>query len=141
MMAGSCIGLAALIGTFEAAGGSLMGNFATANPVAEARALGLDHDAPSEPDWREQRDERRRKFFKVSSTRLGARDFDTDAVRLFSLARRSDQHKRQSRSERFRQAVHTSSFVSLAIIALRLTEHNTDGTLYIPTSPQVYHVG
>lgn len=59
MMAGGCAGLAALIGTFDAAGRSLQGT--------QSRPSGLDqHESHGEPGWREQREARRKSFFKVS---------------------------------------------------------------------------
>lgn len=59
MMVGSCAGLAALIGTFDAAGRSLSGTYAKASPLDYAAG---DHAK----DWREEREARRSKFFKVS---------------------------------------------------------------------------
>ncbi|CAO1624418.1 unnamed protein product [Sympodiomycopsis kandeliae] len=65
-MVGSCAGLATLIGTFDAAGGSLMGDFATSNPISEGLASlgGHGNEAAGTSGWREAREERRRRFFK-----------------------------------------------------------------------------
>lgn len=59
MMAGSCLGLATLIGTFDAAGGSLQG----LTPRPSGAAEDLSH---GELSWRERRDAQRARFFKVS---------------------------------------------------------------------------
>lgn len=67
MMFGGCAALAALIGTFDAAGKSLQGTYARPSP--KDFALG-DHDTshgPGEQGWREAREARRQSFFKVSS--------------------------------------------------------------------------
>lgn len=68
MMFGGCASLAALIGTFDAAGKSLQGTYARPTPTDFARG---DHGTPhgsGEKGWREAREARRRSFFKVSCT-------------------------------------------------------------------------
>lgn len=71
MMMGSCAGLAALIGTFDAAGKSITGSYAHAQPIKAAQygaALEGEHAenaGAGEPGWREERERRRQRFFKV----------------------------------------------------------------------------
>ncbi|KAJ9479357.1 Complex I-B14.7 [Pseudozyma hubeiensis] len=61
MMFGGCASLAALIGTFDAAGKSLQGTYARAS----ATDFSHGHDAaPGTPGWREAREARRQSFFK-----------------------------------------------------------------------------
>ena len=65
MMFGGCASLAALIGTFDAAGKSLQGTYLRASPKDFAHG---DHDTshgPGELGWREAREARRQNFFKV----------------------------------------------------------------------------
>lgn len=67
-MVGSCAGLAALVGTFDAAGGSLMGDWTKENTVADGLANlghGADDHTAGESGMRQIREERRRRFFKV----------------------------------------------------------------------------
>jgi len=68
-MFGSCAGLAALIGTFDAAGSSLSGRYPRASPLdLRKESEGHGHDEGSKDlNWREARDERRKAFFKVST--------------------------------------------------------------------------
>jgi hypothetical protein len=77
LMVGSCAAMAALIGTFDAAGKSLSGAYAHSQPVFGAKATedGVsvagqgpvgEHGVPGERGWREERDLRRQRFFKVS---------------------------------------------------------------------------
>lgn len=76
MMMGSCAALAALIGTFDAAGKSLSTAYSHGQPVYGAKATehgvsiegqGAENAAPGERGWREERDRRRQQFFKVST--------------------------------------------------------------------------
>lgn len=66
-MFGSCAGLAALVGTFGAAGHSLTGPYSAA--LVDA-AKGENHSdnpyGPGEAGWRAERERRRTNFFKVS---------------------------------------------------------------------------
>lgn len=65
MMFGGCASLAALIGTFDAAGKSLQGTYARAS----ATDFSHGHDAaPGTPGWREAREARRQSFFKVRTS-------------------------------------------------------------------------
>ncbi|KAN0065744.1 hypothetical protein ACQY0O_000874 [Thecaphora frezii] len=69
MMVGSCAALAALIGTFDAAGRSLQGTYARASPLdyTNANQHGVAAEgtaAPGERGWREEREARRQSFFK-----------------------------------------------------------------------------
>jgi len=81
MMFGGCASLAALIGTFDAAGKSLQGTYSRPSPKDFAQG---DHDTahgPGGQGWREAREARRQSFFKVS-TRTQCRLFDVhDASR------------------------------------------------------------
>ncbi|KAJ1026798.1 hypothetical protein NDA16_002095 [Ustilago loliicola] len=64
MMFGGCASLAALIGTFDAAGKSLQGTYARPSPTDFAHG---DHDTshgPGKKSWREAREARRQSFFK-----------------------------------------------------------------------------
>lgn len=66
MMFGGCASLAALIGTFDAAGKSLQGTYSRASPQDFAQG---NHDTPhgtGAQGWREAREARRQSFFKVS---------------------------------------------------------------------------
>jgi hypothetical protein len=76
MMAGSCAGLAALIGTFDAAGKSISGSYARGMPIYGAHAtaeggMAIEGQHLSnvpvrgELGWREERERRRQQFFKV----------------------------------------------------------------------------
>lgn len=76
MMVGSCAGLAALIGTFDAAGKSITGSYAHGMPIYGAKASEegvhidgqhIENGAPGERGWREERERRRQQFFKVST--------------------------------------------------------------------------
>ncbi|PWN53800.1 hypothetical protein IE53DRAFT_309610 [Violaceomyces palustris] len=68
MMAGSCIALASLVGTFDAAGKSLTGTYAKPSPADFIPSEG----GHAEKSWRELREERRKNFFKVSIQPPGA---------------------------------------------------------------------
>lgn len=74
LMVGSCAGLAALIGTFDAAGKSITGAYAHGQPIYGAKAsehgVALEGEpghyaGAGEVGWREERAKRREKFFKV----------------------------------------------------------------------------
>lgn len=70
MMFGSCAALAALVGTFDAAGKSLTGSYAHGAPDFGAQAaqhgVALEGDAGhGQRGWREEREARRKSFFKV----------------------------------------------------------------------------
>jgi hypothetical protein len=74
MMIGSCAALATLIGTFDAAGRSISGSFAHAEPVFGAKATKdgvsidghvTDGESATHGAWREERERRRQNFFKV----------------------------------------------------------------------------
>ncbi|SAM82427.1 related to nadh-ubiquinone oxidoreductase 21.3 kda subunit [Ustilago bromivora] len=74
MMFGGCASLAALIGTFDAAGKSLQGTYARPTPTDFAHG---DHDTShgsGEKGWREAREARRRSFFKQKK-----KDVESDA--------------------------------------------------------------
>ncbi|CEH12044.1 NADH-UBIQUINONE OXIDOREDUCTASE SUBUNIT [Ceraceosorus bombacis] len=67
--AGSCLGLSALLGSFNAAGSSLRGRWAHASPLDSAAMGGSeqhgDHGAAAGSfGWREERERRRAHFFK-----------------------------------------------------------------------------
>ncbi|EPQ27546.1 uncharacterized protein PFL1_05084 [Pseudozyma flocculosa PF-1] len=73
MMVGSCAALAALVGTFDAAGKSIQGSYARPTPreFASAAQHGVaaeGHSAPGERGWREEREARRQSFFKQKKT-------------------------------------------------------------------------
>lgn len=74
-MFGSCAGLAALIGTFDAAGSSLTGRYPRASPadlIKAQKESGEGHHGEGQPkdlSWREAREERRKSFFKVSAVK------------------------------------------------------------------------
>lgn len=61
--------MATLMGTFRAAGASLRGSYAISTPSSAGADLGVRPTQVHEGElgWREQRDERRKRFFKVSS--------------------------------------------------------------------------
>ncbi len=70
MMFGGCASLAALIGTFDAAGKSLSGVYARPSPNDFTHS---DHDASHgthELSWKEAREARRQSFFKVCTLKL-----------------------------------------------------------------------
>lgn len=70
MMFGGCASLAALIGTFDAAGKSLSGVYARPSPNDFTHS---DHDASHgtrELSWKEAREARRQSFFKVRALKL-----------------------------------------------------------------------
>lgn len=71
-MAGSCAGLAVLVGTFDAAGSSLSGSYPRASPFFGVSRIDGEADkhshttgGPGELGWREERERRRNAFFKV----------------------------------------------------------------------------
>lgn len=70
MMFGSCLALGALVGTFEAAGHSLRGAYPHASPLTAGSAHVEGHleegAGTGERGWREERERRRERFFKVS---------------------------------------------------------------------------
>lgn len=75
MMVGSCAAMAALVGTFDAAGKSITGSYSHATPIFGAPAAqhgsavegeGAEHAGVGERGWREERERRRQSFFKVS---------------------------------------------------------------------------
>ncbi|PWN94009.1 hypothetical protein FA10DRAFT_270905 [Acaromyces ingoldii] len=73
MMFGSCAALAALVGTFDAAGKSLTGSYAHGAPDFGAQAaqhgVALEGDAGhGQRGWREEREARRKSFFKKKTT-------------------------------------------------------------------------
>lgn len=67
MMAGGCLALGMLMGSFDAAGKSIMGTAAKPSPADAAPSHGDEEEHA--PSWREERDRRRRGFFKVSSVK------------------------------------------------------------------------
>lgn len=67
MMFGGCASLAALIGTFDAAGKSLQGTYARSSPKDFAHGGEDTEHGPGGKGWREAREARRQSFFKVSS--------------------------------------------------------------------------
>lgn len=86
MMFGGCASLAALIGTFDAAGKSLQGTYARASPYDFSH----DHDAaPGAQGWREARDARRQNFFKVSSSRARIEQIQRHLTHPSSLGKHS----------------------------------------------------
>lgn len=72
MMFGGCASLAALIGTFDAAGKSLQGTYARASPTDFAHGGHDTSHGPGEKGWREAREARRQSFFKVSRSLLSS---------------------------------------------------------------------
>lgn len=92
MMFGSCAALAALVGTFDAAGKSLTGSYAQGAPglsggVAAEHGTALEGDAGhGQRGWREEREARRKSFFKVSlSVLLRSRRLFADQSPRYSL--------------------------------------------------------
>lgn len=71
-MFGSCAGLAALVGTFGAAGRSLTGPYSAAlvDAARGDNAHSDNPDGPGESGWRAERERRRTNFFKVSTVDL-----------------------------------------------------------------------
>lgn len=68
MMFGNCLALATLMGTFRAAGDSLTG------PYKEGTPLSVGGGDENTPEWREEREKRRMRFFKVRRRELGERE-------------------------------------------------------------------
>ena len=73
VMVGSCAALATLVGTFDAAGKSLSGSYAHAQPnfgaTAAKHSEGVEGEGLGQRGWREEREKRRAQFFKVSLQR------------------------------------------------------------------------
>lgn len=66
-MFGSCAGLAAVVGTFGAAGRSLTGPYSAALVDAAKGDNSDNSTTPGEVGWRAERERRRNSFFKVST--------------------------------------------------------------------------
>lgn len=82
MMFGNCLALATLMGTFRAAGDSLTG------PYKEGTPLSVGGGDENTPEWREEREKRRMRFFKVSERgreerEHGGRETDFELVPSF----------------------------------------------------------
>lgn len=115
MMFGGCASLAALIGTFDAAGKSLQGTYARPS----ANDFSHDHDAaPGAMGWREAREARRQSFFKVRSCNgndsVKFRPYLTNA----SFSSYSRRHISNSKRRRMSNPMHRSGrcFASIQIV-------------------------